>query len=33
MQAPAFEMRKALQPVSFGFGNLKVYANVTAESR
>ena len=31
MQAPAFEMRKALQPVSFGFGNLKVYANVTSE--
>lgn len=31
MQGPAFEMRKALQPVSFGFGNPTVYANVTAE--
>jgi [acyl-carrier-protein] S-malonyltransferase len=31
MQGPAFEMRKALQTASFGYGNLKVYANVTAE--
>lgn len=31
MQRPAFEMGKQLSPVSFGFGNLKVYANVTAE--
>lgn len=31
MRRPAFEMAKELSPVSFGFGNLKVYANVTAE--
>ncbi len=31
MQGPAFEMRRALQGVSFGYGNPKVYANVTAE--
>lgn len=32
MERPAYEMRRALQPVTFGYGNLKVYANVTAES-
>ena len=31
MMAPAFAMAKELSPVSFGFGNLKVYSNVTAE--
>ncbi len=31
MERPAYEMRRALQPVSFGYGNLRVYANVTAE--
>ena len=31
MERPAYEMRRALQPVTFGYGNLKVYANVTAE--
>ena len=31
MERPAYEMRQALQPVTFGYGNLKVYANVTAE--
>lgn len=31
MSGPAYEMAKALSAVSFGFGNIKVYANVTAE--
>lgn len=31
MERPAFAMRQALQTASFGYGNLKVYANVTAE--
>lgn len=31
MAGPAYEMAKELSAVEFGFGNLKVYANVTAE--
>ncbi len=31
MASPAFAMAKELSPVRFGFGNLKVYSNVTAE--
>jgi len=31
MAGPAYEMGKELSAVDFGFGNLKVYANVTAE--
>ena len=31
MERPAYEMRRALQPIPFGYGNLRVYANVTAE--
>ncbi len=31
MASPAYEMGKELSSVEFGYGNLKVYANVTAE--